>query len=117
MVVSAIDFGLLLAVLTLGWGIALATYRSVAEAIDWPMGTTQRRHPDFARVLGLACIACAAAFVVWRAIAGYPLSAVMILVFGLSWAAFWLGFLRVGAQSALFLAPLAACLLLWWWLV
>ncbi len=53
MVVSAIDFGLLLAVLTLGWGIALAAYRSIAEGIDWPMGTTQRRQPDIARALGL----------------------------------------------------------------
>lgn len=116
MLVSAIDFGLLLAVLTLGWGIVIAAYRPIAEAISWPMGAPQRRYPLVARVLGMACVACAVAFVVWRVVAGYPLSALMILVFGLAWAAFWLGFLRVAAQSALLLAPIAALLLLWRWL-
>lgn len=116
MLVSAIDFGLLLAVLTLGWGIVIATYRTIAEAISWPMGTPQRRHPHAARLVGILCVACAVAFVVWRIVAGYPLSALMILVFGIAWAAFWLGFLRVAAQSALLLAPVAALLLLWRWL-
>lgn len=116
MLVSAIDFGLLLAVLTLGWGIVIAFYRSIAEAIRWPMGAPQRRYPHFSRAVGGACVAFAVAFVVWRIIAGYPLSALMILVFGLAWAAFWLGFLRVAAQSALLLAPVAAALLLWRWL-
>lgn len=116
MLVSAIDFGLLLAVLTLGWGIVVAAYRPIAEAISWPMGTPQRRHPYLARLLGVACVACAVAFVLWRVVAGYPLSALMILVFGIAWAAFWLGFFRVAAQSALLLAPAAAALLLWRWL-
>jgi hypothetical protein len=116
MLVSAIDFGLLLAVLTMGWGIVTATYRPVAEAVHWPMGAPQRRHPHLARNLGMACVICAVAFVVWRVVAGYPLSAAMILIFGLAWAAFWLGFLRVGAQSALLLAPMSAALLLWRWL-
>ena len=35
--------------------------------------------------------------------------------FGVAWAAFWTGFLRVGAQSALLLAPLAAALLIVRW--
>ena len=43
------------------------------------------------------------------------LSASAIPVFGVAWAAFWTGFLRVGAQSALLLAPLAAALLLVRW--
>jgi len=116
MLVSAIDFGLLLAVLTMGWGIATAAYRPVAEAVHWPMGSPQRRYPHVAQGLGWLCVTCAVSFVVWRTVAGYPASAAMILVFGLAWAAFWLGFLRVGAQSALLLAPLAAALLLWRWL-
>lgn len=116
MLVSAIDFGLLLAVLTLGWGIALATYRPIAEAVAWPMGAPQRRHPQLARGLGVVCIACALFFVAWRIVAGFPVSAVMILLFGLAWAVFWVGFLRVAAQSALLLAPLSAALLLWRWL-
>lgn len=116
MLVSAIDFGLLLAVLTLGWGIVIATYRPIAEAIGWPMGRPQRYYVHTARGLGIVCVGCAVAFVVWRTVAGYPLSALMILVFGVAWAAFWLGFLRVAAQSALLLAPIAAGLLLWRWL-
>ncbi len=69
MLVSAIDFGLLLAVLTLGWGIAVAAYRPIAEAISWPMGAPQRRHPQVARSLGLACVVCAVSFVIWRIVA------------------------------------------------
>jgi CBS-domain-containing membrane protein len=36
----------------------------------------------------------------------------VILVFGVGLAIFWSGFLRVGAQSALLLAPLSATALL-----
>jgi hypothetical protein len=44
------------------------------------------------------------------------LSASLIPAFGVAWAAFWTGFLRVGAQSALLLGPLLALLLIVWWL-
>lgn len=115
MVVSAIDFGLLFAVVTFGWGLSLAVYRHLADELDWPMGRVQHDYPDLARIVGQACIAIAVLFCIWRTYAGYPLSAFMILVFGLAWSAFWTGFLRAGAQSALFLAPLAAvCLTLRW---
>jgi CBS-domain-containing membrane protein len=40
----------------------------------------------------------------------------VILVFGIALAIFWTGFLRVGAQSALLLAPLSAAALLVVWL-
>jgi hypothetical protein len=40
----------------------------------------------------------------------------VILVFGLALGLFWSGFLRVGAQTALLLAPLAAVVLLVAWL-
>jgi hypothetical protein len=39
----------------------------------------------------------------------------VILLFGLAFGVFWSGFLRVGAQTALLLAPLAAGLLLVGW--
>jgi hypothetical protein len=55
-------------------------------------------------------------FAVARAIVGYPLNASAIPAFGLAWAIFWTGFLRVGAQSALLLGPAAAVLLLIRWL-
>lgn len=117
MSVAAIDFGLLFAVLALGWGIALAVYRTVAEAVRWPMGRIQRSYPELAFAIGVACVACSAAFALWRAVAGYPVSASMILLFGIAWAVFWIGFLRVAAQSALLLAPLGTLLLLWRWLL
>ena len=40
----------------------------------------------------------------------------VILLFGLALGVFWSGFLRVGAQTALLLAPLAAVALLLGWL-
>ena len=36
-----------------------------------------------------------------RGYGGYVVSAWAIPVFGVAWAVFWIGFLRVGAQSAL----------------
>lgn len=113
--VTAIDFGLLFAVMAFGWGLSLAVYRHLADELGWPMGTVQREHPDFARVLGQTCVVVVVLFCLWRTYAGYPLSALMILLFGLAWSAFWTGFLKTGAQSALFLGPLAAvCLALRW---
>jgi hypothetical protein len=40
---------------------------------------------------------------------------IVILIFGVGLAVFWSGFLRVGAQSALLLAPLAALSLVGAW--
>ncbi|MDX2204909.1 MAG: hypothetical protein NW223_19320 [Hyphomicrobiaceae bacterium] len=115
MVVSAVDFGLLFAVMAFGWGLSLAVYRYLADELGWPMGAVQRQHPDLARILGQVCVGVAVLFCLWRGYAGYPLSALMILVFGLAWSAFWTGFLRTGAQSALILAPAATvCLTLRW---
>ena len=51
----------------------------------------------------------------FRAATVASLSASAIPVLGVAWAAFWTGFLRVGAQSALLLAPLAAALLVGGW--
>ncbi len=116
MSVSAIDFGLLLAVVTFGWGLSLAVYRYLAEGLGWPMGAAQKQHPDALRILGQACIVLVLCFCLWRAFAGYPLSALMILVFGLAWSAFWTGFLRTGAQSALLLAPIGAIALILRWI-
>ena len=51
-----------------------------------------------------------------RRLAGRDASAAAIPVFGVAWAIFWTGFLRIGAQSALFLAPAAGLLLILRWL-
>lgn len=114
---SAIDFGLVFAVVTFGWGLALAVYRPYASSSGWPMGKLQQDWPEAAWWLGVASMALAVAFAIWRACIGYPLSASVIPLFGAAWALFWIGFLRVGAQSALLLAPLGALLLLLRWLV
>ena len=113
---AAIDYGMVLAVMTLGWGQVLLLYPAVAHAHGWPSGRWQSAHAMPARGLAYGCIALALLFALWRAIAGFPLGAVAIPVFGVAWAVFWIGFLRVGAQSALLLAPLGAILLVVRWL-
>lgn len=113
---SAIDFGLLLAVMTFGWGLCLAVYRACAESMHWPMGRWQRERPALAWRMGVFSMGLAGVFAIWRASVGYPVSASVIPLFGVAWAIFWLGFLRVGAQSALLLAPAGAALLLLRWL-
>ena len=111
-----IDVGFILAVAVVGFGLSLATYRVFARHCGWPVGSWQAaaRDPDpFGRAVacGLAVL-----FALARGYGGYVVSAWAIPVFGMAWAVFWTGFLRVGAQSALLLAPVAAALLMVWWL-
>jgi hypothetical protein len=114
--VAAIDVGFVLAVVVFGWGLSLATYRIVARRCDWPMGAWQKHRPGLPIGLGALAVLLAVLFALARAYGGYWLSAAVIPVFGLAWAIFWTGFLRVGAQSALLLAPIAAVLLVLRWL-
>ena len=113
---AAVDVGLVLAVVALGWGLSLATYRRVAQRCGWPMGAWQKHRPGLPIGLGALAILLAALFALARAYGGYWVSAAMIPVLGLAWAAFWTGFLRVGAQCALLLAPAAGLVLLVRWL-
>jgi hypothetical protein len=114
--VAAIDLAFVLAVLAFGWGLSLASYRLFAKPHGWPMGSWQRDRPGVAIAVGVLCMLLGAGFAGMRAHVGYPLSATAIPVFGLAWGIFWTGFLRVGAQSALLLGPVAAMLLLIRWL-
>jgi len=114
--VAAIDVGFVLAVVAFGWGLSLATYRLLATACRWPMGSWHHQRPGLLIALGGLSILFAALFALARAYGGHWLSAAMIPVFGLAWAIFWTGFLRVGAQSALLLAPVAGALLILRWL-
>ncbi len=101
-----------LAVGAIGWGLALALYRPLALWAGWPRGTAQERLPAITRTLALASIAAGLAL----AIARGPLNGgIVILIFGVGLAVFWSGFLRVGAQSSLLLAPLSALALLTVW--
>ena len=111
-----IDLGFVLAVIALGSGLSLASYRLVAVRWGWPMGAWHRERPTLPVLVGAACMLVAAAYALARGYGGYVLSASLIPVFGGAWAAFWTGFLRAGAQSALLLAPVLALLLMVWWL-
>jgi hypothetical protein len=109
-----VDHLFLLAVGAIGWGLSLATYRPIALRAGWPLGAAQASVPALTSLLALFSFAAGVAF----AIARGPFSGgLVILIFGVALAVFWSGFLRVGAQSSLLLAPLAAVLLLVSWLL
>jgi hypothetical protein len=114
--VAVVDLGFILAVVAFGSGLSLATYRLFAGQFGWPMGAWQEERPALPILVGTASLLLAAAYAFSRGYGGYVLSASAIPVFGVAWAAFWTGFLRVGAQSALLLAPLAAALLIVRWI-
>jgi hypothetical protein len=114
--VAAIDVGFILAVVAFGWGLSLATYRRIARHCGWPMGSWHQHRPGLPIAIGALTILLAALFTLARACGGHWLSAAAIPLFGLAWAIFWTGFLRVGAQSALLLAPAAGALLIVRWL-
>jgi hypothetical protein len=108
-----IDNLFLLAVAALGWGISLATYRLFALRHQWPMGALQIDFPAVPVLLGLAAILIALAFAATR---GAEAGGWVIALFGILLAVFWTGFLRVGSQISLFLAPIATALLIAGWL-
>lgn len=107
-----VDLLFFLAVGALGWGLSLATYQPVARWNGWPLGAAQSALPALTTATGLFSALIGLIF----AIARGPLhGGLVIVMFGLALAMFWSGFLRVGAQSALLLAPLAAVALLVAW--
>jgi hypothetical protein len=114
-VLALVDIGFILAVIAFGLGLSLATYRAVATQSDWPMGAWHHSRPRLPIMIGVASLLLACAYAFARGYGGYVLSALAIPIFGFAWAGFWTGFLRVGAQSALLLAPLAAALLIVRW--
>jgi len=76
------------------------------------MGALQAERPTVPILLGLVSLAAGIAFAAARGMNG----GWVILLFGLALGVFWSGFLRVGAQTALLLAPLATAVLLLGWL-
>ncbi len=107
-----VDSLFLLAIGALGWGVSLATYRALAMRNGWPMGTLQARQPGIPILIGIASLS---AGIIFAAASGGIHGGWVILLFGLALGVFWSGFLRVGAQTALVLAPLAAATLLVAW--
>ena len=107
-----VDHLFFLAVGALGWGLSLATYRPVAQLNGWPLGGAQSALPALTLATGVLSALIGLIFALAR---GPMHGGLVILLFGLALAAFWSGFLRVGAQSALLLAPLSAVALLIAW--
>lgn len=103
-----VDIPFLLAIGAVGWGLSLATYRFFAVRNQWPMGVLHADLPILPFLIGAIAIAVAAVYVMDR---GLTTGGGVIVLFGLLLWLFWTGFLRVGSQISLFLAPLAAALL------
>ncbi len=108
-----VDNLFLLAVAALGWGLSLATYRLFARSRGWPMGALQADVPFVPVLIGLVGLFAALLFATAR---GADDGGWVIIALGLLFAALWTGFLRVGSQISLFLAPIATFLLLLGWL-
>ena len=101
-----------LAALSFGLGLSLATYRLFAIRNNWPMGAFHADLPAVPIMIGLMSIVVGILFAASRADAGgWPM-----IILGVVIAIAWTSFLRVGSQLSLFVAPLAAGLLLLGWL-
>ena len=101
-----------LAAMSFGFGLSLATYRLFAMRNSWPMGAFHADLPAVPIMIGLLSIVVGTLFAASRFDAGGWL----LLGLGLVIAMLWTTLLRVGSQLSLFLAPLAAGLLLLGWL-
>lgn len=108
-----VDNLFLLAIAALGWGLSLATYRLFARRNGWPMGALQADLPPIPILLGVFAFLAGLGFAAAR---GYEYGGLAIVVCGILLAIFWTGFLRVGSQISLFLAPVAAFFLVIGWL-
>lgn len=101
-----------LAAMAFGFGLSLATYRLIALRNDWPMGAFHADLPGVPIMIGMVTVVVGVLFAAARA----DMGGWLILGLGLLIAVVWTSLLRVGSQMSLFLAPLAAGLLLVGWL-
>ncbi|MGE3066957.1 MAG: hypothetical protein AB7K67_15330 [Hyphomicrobiaceae bacterium] len=111
-----IDVLFYLAVGAFAWGLSLATYRMFAMRYDWPMGAWHRDHPNLPIAIGLVCMVLASLFAAARGYGGMSAWGWAVPVLGIAFGILWTGFLRVGAQVALILAPLTAAALMIRWM-
>ncbi|MCH9765295.1 MAG: hypothetical protein K0U34_04800 [Alphaproteobacteria bacterium] len=107
-----INYLFLFATGAFGWGLSLATYRYVAKRNSWPMGALHLDLPAVPIAIGALAVLAGLSYAVDE---GAAAGGWAIIVFGVALAAFWTGFLRVGSQTSLILAPLSAVLLLFSW--
>ena len=109
-----IDLPALLAIAALGWGLSLCSYRFFARRKGWPVGALHADLPAVPTIVGLFAIFVALAFASARG--GVFEGGGIIVLFGLLLWFFWTGFLRVGSQVSIILAPVATALLIMIWL-
>ncbi|MEQ8825613.1 MAG: hypothetical protein RIC14_14700 [Filomicrobium sp.] len=102
----------LLAIAAFGWGLSLATYRLFARQYNWPMGALHADLPVIPVLIGIVSFLSGLGFAV---AIGADLGGWIIIGCGFLLAIFWTGFLRVGSQISIFLAPLAAFMLIIGW--
>ena len=95
-----------------GWGLSLATYRYFAKRNGWPMGALHVDLPAVPIAIGAFAVF---AGLIYAVAEGAAAGGWAIILFGALLALFWTGFLRVGSQTSLILAPIAAVLLLFSW--
>jgi len=103
-----IDAFFVLATAAFGWGLSLATYRLFALRNRWPMGQLHADLPIIPILVGVGSLAIG---LIAAAARGTEFYGWLIVLIGALLAVFWTGFLRVGSQVSLFLAPAAAALL------
>lgn len=108
-----IDNLFLLAIAAVGWGLSLATYRMFARHNSWPMGALHADLPAIPILIGIFSFLAGLLFAAAR---GEDAGGIIIVGCGILLALFWTGFLRVGSQTSLFLAPIVTALLLFGWL-
>jgi hypothetical protein len=102
-----------MATATFAWGLSLATYRWFALHNGWPMGEWQAHRPGLPIAIGLFSMLFAVLFAIAR---GGNTMFVMPLL-GVMCALVWTAITRVGAQSALLLAPASVVALMVYWLL
>jgi hypothetical protein len=107
------DLMFVLATTAFAWGLSVMTYRWFAIHNGWPMGAWQSGLPTLPQAIGLAVVAVAVVFALARGMG----TALVLPLLGIVCAFGWTALLKVGAQSALLLGPLAAVLVLVGWAV
>ena len=106
-----VDPMFVLATAAFAFGLSLATYRWFAVHNGWPMGEWQAHRPGLPIALGFFCVLMAMLFAMFRGGA----TVLILPLLGVLCALTWTSLTRVGAQSALLLAPAALVALLTLW--
>ncbi len=110
------DLPFFFAVLAMGWGLSLATYRMFATRYNWPMGQWHANRPGLPILIGLVALVFSMLFAAARGLDGTIVGGWAIVALGLLLAVLWTTILRVASQFSLLLAPAACALLLVSWL-